>query len=109
MIRLAHVSKSIVPGGSEQLMVRTLGLLDPALYDLSCLYWEHDERMAEVLLHTNTRLVRLANANPMLRVLQTMRAVRQGRFDVVHIHSPLMGSNRASRYLDPAARADDRQ
>ena len=93
-LRVLWVIKGLGPGGAEHLLVAAARAHDPAVVTLECAYvlpWK--DHLAEQLAQAGVRVHCLSRErNDHRWPLRLNRLIRDGGYDVVHVHSPLPGS-----------------
>ena len=93
-IRVLWVIKGLGPGGAEQLLVNAARVHDRSRFEIECAYvipWK--DHLAEPLTRAGVRVRCLSTSRSDRRWPLALRAlIRDGRFDVVHVHSPLPGA-----------------
>jgi len=93
-VRVLWVIKGLGPGGAENLLVAAARAHDPARFDIECAYvlpWK-DHLVGELEASgVRTRCVSERRRDPRWPH-RLARLVRDGQYDVVHVHSPLPGS-----------------
>ncbi len=93
-VHVLWVIKGLGPGGAERLLVSMAAAHDPQVATFECAYvvpWKG--HLVPDLEARNVPCQCVSHARRDLRwPLRLARLVRSGRFDVVHVHSPLPGS-----------------
>ena len=106
-VRVLWVVKGLGPGGAERLLCAQAGAHDHDRYEIECAYvlpWK--DHLAEELERAgvHTRCLSTTRSDPRWP-LRLWKLVRDGGWDVVHVHSPLPGSvARAAVRSMPAAK-----
>ena len=92
-LRVLWVIKGLGPGGAEHLLVAAARAHDPAVVSLECAYvlpWK--DHLAEQLQQAGVTVHCLSRERDDHRwPLRLNRLIRDGGYDVVHVHSPLPG------------------
>ena len=93
-LRVLWVIKGLGPGGAEHLLVAAARAHDPAVITLECAYvlpWK--DHLAEQLAQAGVQVHCLSRERDDRRwPLRLRQLIRDGGYDVVHVHSPLPGS-----------------
>jgi glycosyltransferase involved in cell wall biosynthesis/GNAT superfamily N-acetyltransferase len=88
------VIKGLGPGGAERLLVAAAGVHSPEQVSITCAYvmpWK--DHLANDLARAGATVTCLSTKRRDVRwPLHLARLIRSGRFQVVHVHSPLPGS-----------------
>lgn len=92
--RILWVVKGLGPGGAERLLTAAARAHDPTQVAATCAYvLPGKDHLASDLERAGVPTVCLgASASDVRWVVALGRLVRSGRFDVVHVHSPLPGA-----------------
>lgn len=93
--RVLYLIKALGPGGAEQLLLTHLKFIDRSKYDVHVAHvFNLDGQFYEDVIGACDRIVRLSRRNNpgSFGVLRLARLLLTERFDIVHIHSPLLGS-----------------
>jgi glycosyltransferase involved in cell wall biosynthesis/GNAT superfamily N-acetyltransferase len=107
-VRVLWVAKGLGPGGAERLLVAAAQRHDHARFEFECAYvlpWK--DHLAGELEAAGVRAICVSRTRRDLRwPLRLAKLVRDGHYDVVHVHSPLPGSvaRLAARTLPAASR-----
>ena len=107
-VRVLWVIKGLGPGGAERLLVSLAAAHDPSVATFECSYvvpWKRHLVPELEQRGVPCRCVGRAGRD-LLWPLRLARLVRSGRYDVIHVHSPLPGSvaRLAVRTMRPSAR-----
>jgi glycosyltransferase involved in cell wall biosynthesis len=106
-VRVLWVVKGLGPGGAERLLVAAARTHDPERVRLECAYvLPHKDHLAAALEDAGVRCTCLSHrAHDPAWPLALRTIVGSGRYDVVHVHSPVPGSvARAAARTVPADR-----
>ena len=92
--RVLWVVKGLGPGGAERLLCAQARAQDRSRFDTTCAFvlpWK--DHLAEELERAGVTTVCLSRRRrDMWWPRETLRLIRNGKWDIVHIHSPLPGS-----------------
>ena len=93
-LRVLWVIKGLGPGGAENLLVAAARAHDPSVVTLECAYvlpWK--DHLAEQLQQAGVVVHCVSHERDDRRwPLRLRRLIRDGGYDIVHVHSPLPGS-----------------
>jgi glycosyltransferase involved in cell wall biosynthesis/GNAT superfamily N-acetyltransferase len=107
-VRVLWVAKGLGPGGAERLLVAAAQRHDHTRFEIECAYvlpWK--DHLAGELEAAGVQAICVSRTRRDVRwPLRLARLVRDGNYDVVHVHSPLPGSvaRLAARTMPTASR-----
>lgn len=88
--RVLHVAKGLGPGGAERLIVNQVLERDDAAFEYEVVYLlDHKDHLVPLIENAGVRVTLVEGRLWPLRLAAHIRA---GRFDVVHVHSPVVAS-----------------